>query len=335
MNFILDMESLQSGQGWVLVFPRGKHYINKYSMVLNFDDKFFNSVEKWWKGSTFIKPYLDKNHEMGEKYGDFTEYRITDKGMEMLLVLNDAGKEVVKSGKFEYLSPYFGKMKDSTGTEYDNVVMSVSLVNQPALMVLKKLKDQISLSLDGDDNSTKGGSPMDELRKLIAGKLKLSLAADDSSILAEIEALINSGITIEQLQAKIAEMKAAMDEQEMALKKAVEEKEVACKALAAIEKKTLESKAVTVIDEAIKLGQFHPSLKELKVAQYLSDKDSVMKELSVVPKKEASKQITTSIGGIELSAEDRDILLSAGYDLEKPEDVKLAQVFLSSQKGGK
>jgi hypothetical protein len=332
---LFDIDQLEKGSGWVTVFPRGKHFINKYEMVLNCDDKFFSTIEKWWKDSTFKKPYLDKGHEFNEKYGEFTEYRITEKGLEMFLVLNEEGKELVKSGKYEYLSPTFSDASDSNGKAFKNVIFTVSLVNYPALLVLDKIQNQIALSFEGEnDKITKGGSGM-ELREIIASKMKLSLAADDGSILAKIEELINSGATIEDLKAQIEAMKAEMEKVEMACKEAKEEKGKIEAELSAIKQKAIEEEAVKVIDEAISLGQFHPSLKELKVAAFISNKDSVMKELAVIPKKSPDKQSTAnSLDAVEFSAEDKDLLLSVCYDLDKPEDVKLAKEFIMSQ-GGK
>lgn len=345
MNFYeLDLNSLKSGEGWVMVFPRGEHYIDKYETTLNFNDKFFSSIEKWWKGSTFKKPYLDKGHAFDEKYGEFTEYRITDKGMEMYLILNDEGKALVKSDKYSYLSPFFGNMKDSSGKKFENVVLAVSLVNSPALMVLDKIKDQIALSIKGNENKIKGGSQV-EIRELLASKLKLSFAADDMSILTRIDELLNAGATIDDLKAEIQtmkdELKSANDklaESELACKTARDEKKKMSDELSIIKTKQLNDEAVSVIDEAIKLGQYHPSLKEMKVESYIKDKDSVMKELAVIPKVEKKGQITSSnveSFSCSITEEDKKIFEDAGYDLSKPEDVALAMKCLSLNKEGK
>jgi hypothetical protein len=326
MNLNIELEK---GSGWVTVFPRGKHFINKYQMVLNCDERFFNSVKAWWDSSTFKKPYLDKDHSFQERYGEFTDYRITDKGLELFLVLNDEGKELVKSGKYQYLSPTFDDANDSNGKPFKNVIFSVSLVNYPALLVLDKIQNQIALSFEGEIDKTKiGGSGM-ELREIVAGKLKLSLAADDSSILAKLEELINSGATIEDLKGKIEMMKAELESKEMELKKVEGEKEEAENALSVIKEKAEKEEAVKVVDEAIKCGQFHPSLKELKVSAYLSDKESVMKELALLPKKDGDKKLTVSGNDtLELSADDKKMLEAVGYDLSKPEDMALAKKFL-------
>ena len=327
--------AVQTGEGWVTVFPRGKHYINKYNLVLNCDDKFFGEINKWWNGSTFKKPYLDKNHEFGERYGEFTEMRINDEGLQMYLRLTDEGKELLKSGKYEYLSPTFNDAKDSEGRLYKNVVFTVSLVNYPALMVLDKVQQQIALSIEGDNKNNKGGKPM-ELREIVASKLSLSLAADDGSILAEIERLLNEGATIEDLKAEIQKMKDALAGAEAEKLKAVEEKEELSAKLSALEVEGKKAEAERVIDEAIELGQFLPALKELKMEQYLSSPESIKKELSVIPKTPAGRQKSSSGGQdhLELSAEDKAILEDAGYDLSKPEDMKLAKEFLMTQ-GGK
>ena len=333
-----DALQLVSGSGWVTVFPRGKHYINKYDMVLNCDDKFFSTVSNWWKNSTFKKPYLDKGHEFNEKYGEFTEYRITEKGLEMFLSLNEAGKELVTSGKFEYLSPTFNDASDSDGKAFKNVIFTVSLVNYPALLVLDKIQNQIALSMNGgdDDNKNKGGSLM-ELSQKIAGMLSLSSAADDMSILTKIDDLIKSGATIEDLKIQIETLKSDAETAKMALKKTEEEKVKVEGELSALKIASVKDEAEKVIDDAIKFGQFQPGLKEMKVEQYISNKELVMKELSLISKKELDEQLSggsSLIDGLECSAEDKAILLDVGYDLSKPEDIKLAKEFLVTLKGG-
>jgi hypothetical protein len=343
--FLLDAKSLEAtGEGWVTVFPRGKHHLDKYDTDLNCDDKFFDSIEKWWSGSKFKKPFLDKAHEFNERYGDFTEMRVTDKGLDLYLVLNDAGKELVKSGTYEYLSPMFKNAKDSTGKEYQNVIYAVSLVNSPALLVLDKIKDQILLSaidkIDKAENITDskkskdGGSGM-ELSQRIAGMLSLNLASDDMSILAKIEELIKSGATVEGLMAQIAKMKEDLAGATEQLGLMTEEKKKACDALDKIKADSLELEAVSVIELAIKDGQYHPALKDMKLEQFKTNPDSVKKELSIIPKVDADKQITKSGNETKsldaMSDEDKAVLLDAGFDLSKPEDVVLAKKYLDLQ----
>ncbi len=336
---IFSISDLETGSGWVVVFPRGKHFINKYDMVLNCDDKFFTTIQDWWNNSTFKKPFLDKGHEFNEKFGEFSEMRITDKGLEMLLTLNEDGKTLVKSGKYEYLSPTFDNATDSNGKSFKNVIFTVSLVNYPALLVLDKIQTQIALSFASEegeiDNNNRGGSIM-ELREKIANKLKLSLVADDVSILTELEKLLNEGATIEDLKKTIEDMKAQLVQSEMEAKANAEKAATAEAELSAMKTKTLESEAEKVVDEAIALGQYHPALKDMKIKQYLGAKDTVMQELAVLPKNSADTQKTkTSIDGMEFSAEDKAILLSVGYDLEDPKDLVLARKFIISQNGGK
>jgi hypothetical protein len=333
-----------SGKGWVLVFPRGKHFINKYDFILDCNDNFFSGIKDWWENSTFKKPYIDKAHEFGEKYGEFTDLRITGKGLEMFMVLNEAGKELIKSGKYEYLSPTFNNAADSTGKQFQNVIFSVSLVNSPALMVLDKIQNQIKLSMQGDDENyktKKGGSLMD-LRELVAGKLKLSAGADDLSILTRIETLLNAEITIGELKDEITGMKKSLEDSTTKLSVVEKEKgelaekhKKASEALDKMQLDAIDAESKSVIDEAIKLGQFHPALRDMKIEQYKKDKDSVVKELSVLPKKEGDKKMTIAGAGdksFDCSEEDKAILLDAGYDLTKDEDLALAKQFLDDMK---
>lgn len=331
-NFGIDID--KAGEGWVVVFPRGKHYINKYNLVLNCDEKFFSTIKAWWENSTFKKPYLDKGHEFNEKYGDFTDMRITEKGLELFLKLNEGGKELLKKGVYEFLSPTFDDAKDSNGVLYHNVIFTVSLVNYPALLVLDKIQEQIALSYNGESSNKiklKGGSQM-ELREIIAKKLKLNLASDDQSIIDRLQQLLDEGATIEDLQAELIKIKDELKATQEQLKASEDSKKAVEAELDGIKKATILKEAEKVIDEAIKFQQFHPSLKELKLELYLKDPEAIKKELAILPKKgtDVQKTVTTTEGGLELSVEDKKILEDAGYDLSKPEDIKLAKRYLES-----
>ena len=325
-------EQIKTGAGWVMVFPRGKHYVNKYQTVLNFDDKFYNNVVKTWTQSKFKPPYLDKDHDMRESYGNFTDYRVTPKGMEMYLQLNDAGKDLLKSGQYQFLSPTFGKSKDADGVEYETVVFTVSLVNAPALMVLESLQKQIALSM-AEGNNSKGG-PLVGLKETVAIKLGLNPEADDSSILNAIDTLLNGDKDISSVKLSLKAESEKVIQLSADLEKATQKQKEAEDALKVVKLTSLKDEAEKVIDEAIALQQYHPSLKEMKVKAYMANKEDIIAELKLIPaKKEGDKKYSTSSSGdkYELSAQDRKIAEDAGYDLSKPEDMKL---FMSTL-GGK
>ena len=182
------------------------------------------------------------------------------------------------------------------------------------------------LSVEGKKRFSKnsGGSGM-ELTQRIAGMLKLDLAADDMSILTKIKDLLDAGATIEELKAEVARMAGELEAANLACKTAQDEKKKMETELSAIKEKEIKSEAEKVIDEAITLSQYHPSLKDMKVEAYIKDKDSVLKELAVIPKVKPGTQLTLSAdGSSQISESDKLILLDAGYDLTKPEDVALA-----------
>jgi hypothetical protein len=114
-----------------------------------------------------------------------------------------------------------------------------------------------------------------------------------------------------------------------------DEKKKACDALDKIKADSLELEAVTIIELAIKDGQYHPALKDMKLEQFKTNPDSVKKELSIIPKVDPSKALTRTDNEIKsldgMSEDDKAILLDAGFDLSKPEDMELAKKFLALQ----
>ena len=335
---ILDLiKDGSKGEGWVQVFPRGKFFINKYNLWLTCDEAFFAQVQSWWENSKFKKPYLDKDHEFKESYGQFSDLRITDQGLEMFLVLNDPGKELLKIGQYQYLSPTFMDMKDVDGNPFKNVLVSVSLVNSPALMTLEPLQTQIALS---GQNIRLGGNKVD-LKTILCTRLNLSLGADDGSILGKLEELINSGATIDDLKQQVEDWKAQAGAAEASAKDAMAKCEIAqteadkakkaqddsAEELKLLKLGSLQKEAEDVIDLAIANQQYHPSLKDMKMKLYLVNKEDVLKELELIPKKESDKRTTVTDkkgNELKLSAEAIEIYEKAGYDMTKPEDVALA-----------
>ena len=92
-----------------------------------------------------------------------------------------------------------------------------------------------------------------------------------------------------------------------------------------IKKKDLEKEAKEVIEKAIENGQYNPKLLDLKIEQYMRDKETILKELEILPKIDSERK--SSNGDIEtgfnLTAEEKEIMLEAGLDPKTSEDVEI------------
>jgi hypothetical protein len=307
------------GDQWILVFPRGKHYIQKEDTWLDFNDAFFGQIADAFDDDRLTKPFIDKNHEYQESFGNITSYNIDDAGMHFQVKLNNAGIDLVRSEQYKYISPSFGPMVDTTKTPHENVLLAVSLTNIPALMAtIPSLQDQLT----NLENKIKGEKNMfHELTSI----LNLQDGASESTIAAAIQSMMDSG---QEKDAIIAELKAELEklQADMAEKDAVMQEQGDELTKLKTEQATVE--AEKVVDKAIELQQFHPAVRDIKIKAYLSDKDAVLQEIALLPKKDTVQLSGNTPNSSDLTTLDYQIMDNLGLDRNKPEDV---QLYKSSQ----
>jgi outer membrane murein-binding lipoprotein Lpp len=310
MSFKLELSD-DAPEQWVKIFPKKKIYVAKYKMTFDFNDKFFQEIVTNFENPKLFKPYIDEEHDLKKKNGDITALEIKDDGLYGRVKLNDRGYQAIKGRVYSYQSPEWGKRTDTEGKVYENVLWTVSLTNTPAMEgELPTLQDQFQLSK---------GEKMELEKKLIelkarskkTYKLAEGVEATDPALLDELWS------AIEELMAKYAAVKGE--------KEAVEkEKEVAEEEVAAMKTEKLKAEAESVVKLAIERGQFSPKLFDLKVNQYLKDKEAVTTELSLIPEvKTGSLNLgSKKDDGFKLSNDDVIVMKAAGLDPEKSDDVK-------------
>jgi len=119
-----------------------------------------------------------------------------------------AGAEAVRSKRYKFISPAFGKMRDETGKVHENALRSVTLTNRPFLnMPAVCLSRDPLFAQDGDDASDSRrhmARTPEQTLATIAEHLKLDADADEAKILEAVEA---QGTTIAELEAKVDEAK--------------------------------------------------------------------------------------------------------------------------------
>ncbi len=104
----------------IKVFPKGKYYIEKYKKDVEFNDMFFSDIANAFSSEGLSKPKIDKDHEFKTSFGDIDNYEIKEDGMYFKIKLNPKGVELVKSREYNYISPAWGRTKDTGNKEYPN-----------------------------------------------------------------------------------------------------------------------------------------------------------------------------------------------------------------------
>lgn len=309
----------------IIALPRGKHYVitSTFKGWVDFNDKLFKNIIDNFNSAALSKPYIDKNHERDASYGIIENPQIIPEGLSIDFKLNKYGLELVREGVYNYISPTITDFQDGTGKIVKDWLATISLVNSPALLgAIAPLKEQLNLSLKLEERKKR---KMD-LTKLIELSVKfgkpLNLAGEINpetvmSIMPEIIDLVTKlNDTITKLQGDVA----ASDKKAADATKAADA--VNAQMAAEITKqRKIECEAV--ITKAVKDGVFvaTESYLELKRAAFMADPDSVKNEIDILSKSRgiAGGQFTGAGAGdgLELSAEDRAIALSAGLTTQE------------------
>lgn len=329
--FELSMIDPVEDEQKILVFPKGKHWIEQYKQWLVFDDKFYKNVAKNFDDVKLNKPYIDKDHEYGQSYGDILGYEIDAQGMYFKIKLNNDGVELIKQRKYRYISPSFGDVTDTTKEKHNDWIATISLTNIPAFLgVIPELQKQIQLEL----NVKNGGKKKMEFVAL-TNFLELQNEASPEAILEAVKKLSES---LKAALAEIDKLTGANEDQA----KQIEQKDQAInemnKNLTAIETEKRTKEADEVIKLAVEKGQYCVSEKflELKKAEYIKDPAKIKTELSLIPENKLTGQQSASGAGetniIELSEEDKKLVLDMGYDLNEPKQKKLVLDTLGERK---
>ena len=309
----------------IKIFPVGEHIIN--NKLRKFDDKFFKKIIESFNSDSLSKPYIDKNHEMKESFGDIVDLTQKEDGLYAKIKLNAKGIELIKNNEYKYISPCYGPRTDTEGKEYEYTLITVSLTNNPALEgTLPQLQEQIQL--EGERNMGK----KELLEKILASgivKLEDENADFDAKITdvlgklyEKLQEISEMALQIKTLQDEKSALTTKVEEQEKEIKKAIEEKEK-------LEKEKLEKEATERIKMAVEQGQYPVALMEMKIQQYMKDKAEIEKELELLPKKIQSKTHEELV----LSEEDQKIVAFAKLDIKNPRDMEILKMIKEKENG--
>lgn len=309
----------------VLTLPRGKFYIEKYDEVIEFNDEIFNDVINNFRDENLSKPFIDVNHKYEESYGDIIDMSIEEEGLYTYWVLNEKGIELIKNKQYKYISPAIYDIKDTKGELHKNVLVAVTLTNVPALLgALPQLQEQLQLSYF---EKTEGGKRMEKTKQMyekikdVAMQKKWIELEDgeekdfDTQVSEMLNVLYERMLALSDVAAQVESL--------LAEKKAVEEKlEAEKQKVASLEQEKLEREAKEVIQKAVEQGKYPVALFEMKVAQYLKDREMVMKEIELLPAIRTKKE-GYSFEANDLTEEDINNMLRARLNPQNPADVKI------------
>ena len=300
----------------IKIFPKKSVYIEKYDEFVEFNDILFDNMINNFNNERLFKPYIDIEHQLGEKYADIITLTKKPDGLYATIELNEQGRLAIKGNKYSYISPEWGDRTDTEGIKHNDVLCAVTLTNIPALEgELPTLQTQIKLDK---------GEQMNEFDKRLAkleGKLSGNKKLQDG---APAEPAIDINVVMEAIQmikeaiAKIDELTQQGDaaaEEAMKFKKLLEDQQMA----------TEQKEKDDFFELMINDGQLEPSEMDDWSKQYDISKEFVRKMLSSRPKK-GNRQLSVSFAGSKtLSKDDYEIGEQNGYDMDDPKEQKRYQ----------
>lgn len=133
---------------WHNVLPLGEFYDPRYGKVKITKEMIKQMEENFKKGIPHYEPPINLSHkdELGA-YGKIADLEAREDGLWAKLVLTDEGIEMLKEGKFRYVSAEFAEdyTDKKTGKSVGYVLLGVALTNRPAHPGVEpiKLKDKI------------------------------------------------------------------------------------------------------------------------------------------------------------------------------------------------
>jgi hypothetical protein len=288
----------------IKVLPNKSVYIEKYDEHTPLNEKLFDDMINNFNNPKLFKPFVDLEHQLGEKYADIVELFKKPDGLYAKIKLNEQGKLAIKENKYSYISPEWGDRTDTDGNKHPNVLWAITLTNIPALEgELPTLQDQIKLTKGGNMELSKR---LDRL-ELKLGNIKLQ---EEGMIPPEIlEAIQMIKEAIGKID-EITQQKDVAEEEAMKYKKELEE----------IENEVKQKEKDDFFKSVVENDQLEACEVEEWSKQYDISKDFVVKILTSRPKE--TKRLTTNYHKSELSSEDYKIGEDAGYNMDDPQEQK-------------
>ena len=301
----------------IQVFPRKKVFIEKYKTNINFDDKLFDQIISNFNNETLFKPFIDKDHELKESFGDITELFKNEKGLFARVKLNNLGIDAVKNGVYKYISPEWGSRSNTQNKQFRNVLWAITFTNIPALEgELPTLQDQIKL--------TREVHYMDYKQKLahfegrLNGNYRLQEGEEQSVPMNFVMEMLNA---LKDVTAQMEEALGAKEQVERVAEEATAE-------LNKFKASQREKNKKEFFDFVVKEGILHPAKvtdwEEIydtneEWARKMLKKDGFTNNNEIQTSRQSeNKSLTQGLDDLDLK-----IMKDRGFDIDKPEDVKL------------
>ncbi len=290
----------------ILIFPKGKFFIEKYNEWLTFDDDFFDKVLEAFNSETLPKPFIDIDHSQNESCGEIVELIKRPDGLYGIVEFNEKGLKLLKDKEYRYISPSFGEITDNTGKKFEIYLDSISFTNIPALLnTMPKLQEQLKLT----KKLFKGGNMKN--KKIILSQIT------DEAIKTLVEDLLAQGEKLEDvinsLNLQIEELKKKLEETEKANEDLKKENET-------IKQEQMNREADEFIKKQIEMKKLNVKQAEYWKKHFLLNKEDVIKYFEMVENENANGIYKLSNKYI-LSQEDILVMQSTGLDINNEKDI--------------
>ena len=299
-----NQENIENTQKEILIFPRGKFYIEKYNEWLDFNDDFFNKIIYTFKNANLPKPFLDVDHQENESLGEIVDLFITNEGLKGVVELNSLGVELIKNKIYRYTSPHWSEIVDNNGRKWEYYLRSVSLTNIPALLNnISKVNNQLKLNF-------KEG----QMKKI---NYELSQVTDDA-IKRIVEDLIAQGEKQEEI---IASLEKQVTELKAKLEEATKQNEILQKENEQIKEMNAEKEADEFVKKQLNDKKIDIAVVDFWKKQYKLNRDETIKYFDVLSNKQDDVAFKLSTK-FNLKDEDLAVMKSCKLDAKNEKDVE-------------
>lgn len=320
---ILLADMISDKSSWIQIMKTGafKHSMYGDFKITNEDlSKFEKSFSENVRG---IDIAIDVEHD-SEKgaVGWFKklETRVIDGGKKALFAFvewTQEGVDLIKGGKFKYMSPDFTfKWKDEFGKTFDNVLMGGALTNRPFLKnmqpvvlsesVIRELKENLTveseLSSDGNSQAREKNGQGKQTQKKSEGVKKMSELSDKVKAIIETADISDEDLTAKVKDALGVEEKKD-DEPKIDAETQTQLSELKgtnvslTKKVDALTMELNEGKANVAVDSAISAKKIVPAQKEWAKAYALSDPKGFAKFVETAVEQFSTEEKGSGAGG--------------------------------------
>jgi len=198
------------GPKWNLLFPRGEWHganLKPIGGSILIDDAMLSEMVANWENAGRPPLPVRKTHlhldadvpavdrpELEKSYGLLTDFRITAEGLEALTDWTSEGREVVRSGEFNFWSPEWqpAHLDRRTGDVKGWWVSGTALTNDPFFNSMPRVAASTAAQPPTHSPTTKETQMTPELKKRLKMALKCAEDCTDEDLVASCEKMASS-----------------------------------------------------------------------------------------------------------------------------------------------